>query len=84
MLWFLFAIGLIIILWPLILRILAPVGKFILMIIFVPMIWILKLFRRPATQAEEDKLSEDAAKLATALLCLTIMGLVIWWGIQTT
>lgn len=82
MLWFLFAIGFIIILWPLILRILAPVGKFILIITFVPVIWIFKLFRRPTTQAEEDKLGEDAAKVATLLLCITIIGLLTWWGIR--
>ena len=84
MLWFLVILGFIIILWPLILRILAPVGKIVLTVVTVPMIWIFRIFRRPTTQAEEDKMSDDLAKLTTLLVCLAIMGLVIWWGIRTT
>ena len=83
MFWIIAIIVLLVICWPFILHLLAPVAAFIITIIAAPCIWLLKAFRRPTTQAEEDKLSEDAAKLATILLCLTIMGLVIWWGIRT-
>lgn len=82
MFWIIAIIILLIICWPYILQLLAPVGKFILIITFVPVIWIFKLFRRPTTQAEEDKLGEDAAKVATLLLCITIIGLLTWWGIR--
>lgn len=82
MFWIIAIIILLIVCWPYILQLLAPVGKFILIITFAPVIWIFKLFRRPTTQAEEDKLGEDAAKVATLLLCITIIGLLTWWGIR--
>lgn len=84
MLWFLGIIGFVIILWPLIIQLLALIGNIILTVVGVPMIWIFRLFCRPTTQAEEDKMFEDFAKIATLLLCLAILGLIIWWGIRTT
>lgn len=83
MFWIVFLIGFLIICWPFILQILAPVGKLIIMITYIPVMWIFKLFRRTTTQAEEDKLEEDAAKFAALLLCLTILGLLTWWGFST-
>ena len=84
MLWFIALVILIVICWPYLIHFLAPVGTFIITIFAAPCVWILKAFRRPKTQAEEDKMTEDASKLAALLLCITVMGLVIWWGIRTT
>lgn len=79
MFWIIGIIILLVICWPFILHLLAPVAAFIITIIAAPCIWILKAVRRPTTQAEEDKLSEDAAKAATLILFLIIFSLFIWW-----
>lgn len=83
MIWFIFIIGLLIICWPLILRLLAPVIAFFITVLASPCIWFLRIRRRPTTQDEEDKLSEDAAKAATVLLFMIITALLVWWIIRT-
>ena len=79
MFWIIAIIVLLVICWPYNQHHLAPDAAFIITIIAAPCIWILKAFRRPTTQAEEDKLSEDAAKAATLILFLIIFSLFIWW-----
>ena len=78
MFWIIAIIILLVVCWPYLLAFLAPVGAFIVTIIAAPCIWILKIIRRPTTQAEEDVLSEDAAKIATVILFLIIVAILIW------
>lgn len=86
MFWIIGLIGFLVICWPYVLQLLAPVGKFILLLTYflfvVPVTWILRIFRKPSTPEEEDKLSEDSTKMAILLLFLTIIGLLIWWEIR--
>lgn len=86
MFWIIGLIIFLVICWPYILQLLAPVGKFILLLTYflfgVPVTWVLRIFRKPSTPEEEDKLSEDSTKIATLLLCLTIIGLLTWWAIR--
>lgn len=78
------AIGILLfIIWPFILPLLAPVGTFLVVIASAPVVWVLKLIRRPKTQEEEDKLTKDAAKGATLLLCLLLIGLLTWLSIKS-
>lgn len=83
MLWVIAIIILLVIIWPYILPLLAPVGTFLLVIASAPVVWTLKLIRRPKTQEEEDKLTKDAAKGATLLLSLLIIGLLAWRGFSS-
>ena len=82
MLWVIAIIILLVIIWPYILPLLAPVGTFLVVIASAPVVWTLKLIRRPKTQ-EEEKLTKDAAKGATLLLCLLLIGLLTWLSIKS-
>lgn len=83
MLWVIAIIILLVIIWPFILPLLAPVGTFLVVIASAPVVWVLKLIRRPKTLEEEDKLTKDAAKGATLLLCLLLIGQLTWLGIKS-
>ena len=83
MFWFIAILILLVILWPYILPLLAPVGTFLVVIASAPVVWTLKLIRRPKTQEEEDKLTKDASKGAALLLCLLLIGLLTWLGIKS-
>ena len=83
MLWVIAIIILLVIIWPYILPLLAPVGTFLVVIASAPVVWTLTLIRRPKTQEEEDKLTKDAAKGATLLLCLLLIGLLTWLSIKS-
>ena len=83
MFWFIAIVILLVILWPYVLPLLAPVGTFIVVITSAPVVWTLKLIRRPKTQEEEDKLTKDASKGAALLLCLLLIGLLTWLGIKS-
>ena len=78
MLWVIAIIILLVIIWPYILPLLAPVGTFLVVIASAPVVWTLKLIRRPKTQEEEDKLTKDASKGGFVILCLVVIGLVAW------
>ena len=54
MLWVIAIIILLVIIWPYILPLLAPVGTFLVVIASAPVVWTLKLIRWPKTQEEED------------------------------
>lgn len=86
MFWIIGLIGFLVICCPYVLHLLAPVGKFILLLTYflfgVPVTWVLRIFRKPSTPEEEDKLSEDSTKMAILLLFLTFIGLLIWWEIR--
>ena len=81
--WIIACIGFIVILWPAIAALLAPVCRLVMIIVFFPVEWILKRIRKPKTQEEENKLTVDAAKVATLLLSLLIIGLLAWRGISS-
>ena len=83
MFWFIAILILLVILWPYVLPLLAPVGTFLVVIASAPVVWTLKLIRRPKTQEEEDKLTKDASKGAALLLCLLLIGLLTWLGIKS-
>ena len=83
MLWVIAIIILLVIIWPYILPLLAPVGTFLVVIASAPVVWTLKLIRWPKTQEEEDKLTKDAAKGVTLLLCLLLIGLLTWLSIKS-
>lgn len=83
MLWVIAIIILLVILWPYILPLLAPVGTFLVVIASAPVVWTLKLIRRPKTQEEEDKLTKDASKGGFVILCLVVIGLVAWIAIKS-
>ena len=83
MFWFIAIVILLVILWPYVLPLLAPVGTFLVVITSAPVVWTLKLIRRPKTQEEEDKLTKDASKGAALLLCLLLIGLLTWLGIKS-
>lgn len=83
MFWFIAIVILLVILWPYVLPLLAPVGTFLVVIASAPFVWVLKLIRRPKTQEEEDKLTKDASKGAALLLCLLLIGLLTWLGIKS-
>jgi 1,4-dihydroxy-2-naphthoate octaprenyltransferase len=83
MFWFIAIVILLVILWPYVLPLLAPVGTFLVVIASAPVVWTLKLIRRPKTQEEEDKLTKDASKGAALLLCLLLIGLLTWLGIKS-
>ena len=83
MLWVIAIIILLVIIWPFILPLLAPVGTFLVVIASAPVVWVLKLIRRPKTQEEEDKLTKDASKGAALLLYLLLIGLLTWLGIKS-
>ena len=78
MFWIIAIIILIVVCWPFLVSLLAPVAAFIITIIAAPCVWILKALRRPTTQAEEDKLSEDAAKMAGVTLLIGVLLLLFW------
>ena len=83
MLWVIAIIILLVIIWPFILPLLAPVGTFLVVIASAPVVWVLKLIRRPKTQEEEDKLTKDASKGGFVILCLVVIGLVAWIAIKS-
>ena len=83
MFWFIAIVILLVILWPYVLPLLAPVGTFLVVIASAPVVWTLKLIRRPKTQEEEDKLTKDASKGAALLLCLLLIGLLTWLSIKS-
>lgn len=83
MLWVIAILILLVILWPYILPLLAPVGTFLVVIASAPVVWTLKLIRRPKTQEEEDKLTKDASKGGFVILCLVVIGLVAWIAIKS-
>ena len=83
MFWFIAIVILLVILWPYVLPLLAPVGTFLVVIASAPVVWTLKLIRRPKTQEEEDKLTKDASKGAALLLCLLLIGLHTRLGIKS-
>ena len=83
MFWFIAIVILLVILWPYVLPLLAPVGTFLVVIASAPVVWTLKLIRKPKTQEEENKLTVDAAKVATLLLSLLIIGLLAWRGFSS-
>ena len=83
MLWVIAIIILLVIIWPYILPLLAPVGTFLVVIASAPVVWTLKLIRRPKTQEEEDKLTKDASKGGFVILCLVVIGLVAWIAIKS-
>ena len=83
MFWLIAIVILLVILWPYVLPLLAPVGTFLVVIASAPVVWTLKLIRRPKTQEEEDKLTKDASKGAALLLCLLLIGLLTWLGIKS-
>ena len=83
MFWFIAIVILLVILWPYVLPLLAPVGTFLVVIASAPVVWTLELIRRPKTQEEEDKLTKDASKGAALLLCLLLIGLLTWLGIKS-
>ena len=83
MFWFIAIVILLVILWPYVLPLLAPVGTFLVVIASAPVVWTLKLIRRPKTPEEEDKLTKDASKGAALLLCLLLIGLLTWLGIKS-
>lgn len=83
MFWFIAIVILLVFLWPYVLPLLAPVGTFLVVIASAPVVWTLKLIRRPKTQEEEDKLTKDASKGAALLLCLLLIGLLTWLGIKS-
>lgn len=83
MFWFIAIVILLVILWPYVLPLLAPVGTFLVVIASAPVVWTLKLIRRSKTQEEEDKLTKDASKGAALLLCLLLIGLLTWLGIKS-
>ena len=59
MFWIIACIILLAIILSHVLPLLAPVGTFLVLIASAPVIWALKLIRKPQTQEEEDKLSKD-------------------------
>ena len=83
MLWVIAIIILLVIIWPYLLPLLAPVGTFLVVIASAPFVWVLKLIRRPKTQEEEDKLTKDASKGGFVILCLVVIGLVAWIAIKS-
>lgn len=83
MFWIIAIVILLVIIWPYILPLLAPVGTFLVLIASAPVIWTLKLIRKPQTQEEEDKLSKDASKGGFAILCLLFIGLMTWLIIRS-
>lgn len=83
MLWIIAIIILLVIIWPYILPLLAPVGTVLMVIASAPVVWSLKLIRRPKTQEEEDKLTKDASKGGFVILCLLTIGLVTWIAINS-
>ena len=83
MFWLIAIVILLVILWPYVLPLLAPVDTFLVVIASAPVVWTLKLIRRPKTQEEEDKLTKDASKGAALLLCLLLIGLLTWLGIKS-
>ncbi len=83
MFWLIAIVILLVILWPYVLPLLAPVGTFLVVIASAPVVWTLKLIRRPKTQEEEDKLTKDASNGAALLLCLLLIGLLTWLGIKS-
>ena len=83
MLWIIAIVILLVIIWPYILPLLAPVGTFLVVIASAPVVWTLKLIRRPKTQEEEDKLTKDASKGGFVILCLVVIGLVAWIAIKS-
>ena len=83
MLWVIAIIILLVIIWPYILPLLAPVGTFLVVIASAPVVWTLKLIRRPKTQEKEDKLTKDASKGGFVILCLVVIGLVAWIAIKS-
>ena len=83
MLWVIAIIILLVIIWPYVLPLLAPVGTFLVVITSAPVVWTLKLIRRPKTQEEEDKLTKDASKGGFVILCLVVIGLVAWIAIKS-
>ena len=83
MFWFIAIVILLVILWPYVLPLLAPVGTFLVVIASAPVVWTLKLIRRPKTQEEEDKLTKDASKGGFVILCLVVIGLVVWIAIKS-
>ena len=83
MFWIIACIILLMIIWPYILPLLAQVGNFILFITSLPVLWTLKLIRRPKTKEEEEKLTKDTAKGATIHLGLLILVLLIWVVIKS-
>lgn len=82
MFWLIAIVILLVICWPYILTLLAPVGTFLVVIASAPVVWTLKFIRRPKTQDEEDKLTKDASKGGFVILCLLIISLVTWIAIR--
>lgn len=78
MFWIIAIIILIVICWPFLVSLLSPVAALLVTVIAAPYVWILKIKRRPRTQAEEDKLSEDAAKMAGVTLLIGVLLLLFW------
>lgn len=78
MFWIIAIIILIVVCWPFLISFLAPVAAFLVTVVAAPYVWILKIKRRPRTQDEEDKLSEDAAKMAAVTLLIGVLLLLFW------
>ena len=83
MFWIIAILILLVILWPYVLPLLAPVGTFLVVIASAPVVWTLKLIRRPKPQEEEDKLTKDASKGGFVILCLVVIGLEAWIAIKS-
>ena len=75
---YIFIIGLVIILWPLIGGLIGTIFTLTVMAVSLPLYWLMRIVKHPKSSAEDRKLTQISSGISMVITVIALLALLIY------